>query len=406
MITNKEHVAIALACLVLSLYGCGVLFPLPYGSFGTIDFLQYWHSWNILLEGKNPYDPNLATSHEHGLAHLPKSRFLAWNPPWTFTLLSPFTSGTFETAVMFWMLMQFVLLAVIGIVTPTALEKPRPNVWLSGITLVVFFPVLNSLYFGQLGVLLATSIALFLSFQQRGLFFWAGLSLLPLSVKPHLFLLFVVPGIKWMLQLPRSHVLQFLCGAAGGLAALLAITCTFNPHILSDWTQVLRANYQGTPVEGTIPFPLWQTTTIATWIRLFLSPNHLALWPLQIVPLTALMGTIIYFSISKRPIIWRDVVPPLLCVSLLTSSYGWVYDQSVLIITQIAIVCGALELRQRIATFTFLAVAFSLQLLSIFLSDKPQHYFVWLPIAVLILFYAERTMLLSQRAQKHAYTAD
>lgn len=393
MSSKSVPLALSLICLVLALYGVSAIFPLPFGSVGTIDFFQYWYSWSAIREGNNPYDPALASEIQKAMPHISLNRFMAWNPPWTFVLLSPFTSGPFETCAMFWMLFQFILLAVIANVIPRALEERAPSLVFRAITPIIFFPVLNSLYFGQLGALLATSVALFLFFQQRGSFFLAGLSLLPLSVKPHLFFLLVVPGVKWLIELPRAHAARFMCGALGGFATLIAVTCSFAPHVVYDWIAAMRGSNVSSFAEGTIPFPLWRTTTLTTWIRIAFTSNEIPSWPLKVVPAVALIATIVYFLRAKGPVIWKDVAPPLLCLSLVLSSYGWVYDQSVLIVPQAAIVCGALSLQRRAARIALLSLAFGLQIVAIYLSDMPQHYFVWLPIAILLLLRVERTVV-------------
>ena len=397
---QKTTIALALFLLLIVFVAISLCLPLPYGSFGTIDFIQYWRSWNMLSEGGNPYNPALAAAYQQAQTHETTGFAISWNPPWTFVLLAPIASPPFETAAMLWVLIQFTLLGVIAITIPTALERPSPHLVLGATTAILFFPILDALYFGQLGVLLATSVALFLHFQQRGAFFWAGVSLLPLSVKPHLFFLFVVPGIKWLLELPRQQALRFLYGGAGGFATLVAITCVIAPTSLGDWIAALRYYSSAPSVEGLIPFPLWQTTTLATWLRIALPSEHSPLWPLKVVPAVSLTLTAVYFATSRKRIQWKDITPPLLCLSLLTSNYGWAYDQSVLIITQMAIICGALALKRRAQRITVLCLAFGIQIVAIALSDLPQHYFVWVPIALLLLFFVERAMASSQQPRE------
>ncbi len=400
MSSRSIILVVSLACLVLALFAFSAIHPLPFGSVGTIDFFQYWYSWGAIREGNNPYDPILAGEIQKATPHISLNRFMSWNPPWTFVLLSPFTSGPFERCAMFWMAFQVVLLGVIAHVTPLALGERVPSLVLRAVTPIVFFPALESLYYGQLGVLLATSVALFLFFQQHGSFFLAGLSLLPLSVKPHLFVLFILPGAQWLLGLPRSQALRFMCGALAGFTLLISITCTLAPHVLYDWIAAMRGGNSSSFTEGTIPFPFWQTATLTTWIRIALTSHEIPSWPLTVVPLAALIGTITYFLRQKGPIIWKDIAPPLLCLSLVTSSYGWVFDQSVLIVPHTAIICGALSLQRRAVRVVLLATAFGLQILAIYLSDMPQHFFVWLPIAILLLFLAQRAMGSSQRKRK------
>lgn len=399
MSSRSTILALSFACLVLVLHGASALFPLSFGSVGTIDFFQYWHSWRVIRDGNNPYDPALAIELRKATPDIPMYLFLSWNPPWTFVLLSPFTSGPFETCAMFWMLFQFILLAIIATVTAPAIEERSPSLVLRAIAVIVFFPALDSLYFGQLGITLATSVALFLFFQQRRSYFWAGVSLLPLSVKPHIFYLLVVPGVKWILQLPKAHALRFMCGALGGFGLLISVTIALSTDIIYDWIAALRMSTNSSFTKGVIPFPFWQTTTLTTWIRLAFAASEPPSWPLKVVPSVALVGTILYFLWAKGPIVWKKVAPPLLCVSLLTSSYGWVYDQSVLIVPQMAIVCGALSLQKVSARFAVLTLALGVQILAVCLSDMPQHYFVWLPIAMLLLLLATGAITSSQRNQ-------
>lgn len=366
------------------------LLPLHYGSLGAKDFIQYWRSWRMMLEGLNPYDSVLASAFQDKITATPSQLIVSWNPPWTYVLLSPILAFPFENAATLWMTIQFLLLATIAIVLPQALETPRSNVALTGVASILFFPVLSSLYFGQLGVLLATSVALFLYFQRRGLFTAAGLSLVPLSIKPHLFLLFIVPALLWLTSMPRKHALQLISGCCGGFAALLACSYAINPSAMSDWIHAFSSDPTSSSAGVGIPYQFWQTTTLATWVRIFLNPDAPPVWPMRVIPLTAFPISALYFLTKKGAIIWKDITPPLLCLSLLTSSYGWIFDQSILVITQLAVVCGALNLPKRGQGLVLIALAFLVQGIAICLSDFPQHYFVWMPIALLALLSLQR----------------
>ena len=106
------------------------------------------------------------------------------------------------------------------------------------------------------------------------------------------------------------------------------------------------------------------------------------------IPFSTLVGSSVYF-LRKSRIEWSIVAPPLLCLSLITSSYGWAYDQSLLVLCQILAVCKVFaedSPRQR-----RLAIAMGLlatQGLAFYLgtrSDNAQHYYVWLPWALLLL---------------------
>jgi hypothetical protein len=399
MSTNTTAKIAALVSVVIVLHVISALFPLDYGSFGTIDFIQYWRSWGILVGDKNPYDHALVSAQHFMNVDSSTPLVVSWNPPWTFVLLAPFLSEAFGPSARLWMLIQFLLLGVIAMVTPAALSDRRMGLLLRAATVMIFFPTLNSLYFGQLGILLAASVALFLFCQQRGALFAAGLFLVPLSVKPHLFLLLVPPGLKWLAGLPRPQAYRFLGGACGGLALLIGCTTVISPSSIPNWLSAIQFDSRQPSVAGAVPLAFWQTANISTWLRILCASDHVPEWPLRVVPLVALALTTGWFIMSKKPIVWRDIAPPLLCLALITSNYGWVYDQSVLVVLQMAIICGALELPSRTLRLATIALAFAAQILAIYLSDSPQHHFVWLPLFMLSMLLFVRAMTPAERLQ-------
>jgi hypothetical protein len=100
------------------------------------------------------------------------------------------------------------------------------------------------------------------------------------------------------------------------------------------------------PVEGAnhVHFSNWMTHTTATAIRFAtikvwgFSPT----WPLMAIPFGAFLLTVIFFG-RRRPVIrWDTLMPQLLCLSLATSNYGWIFDQSVLVICQYALLTRAM----------------------------------------------------------------
>lgn len=390
MSTHTAAKIVALFGIALTLHVISTHFPLAYGSFGTIDFIQYWRSWHMLLEGNNPYDHALVSARHYAMFDTSIPLVVSWNPPWTFVLLAPFLSESFGASALLWMLIQFFLLGMIAILIPATLADSRMGLVLRAATVMIFFPVLNSLYFGQLGILLAASVALFLFYQQRGAFFAAGLSLLPLSAKPYLFLLLVPPGVRWLMQLPRPQAFRFLAGVGGGFAVLLGCTTMISPSSIPNWLSVIRIEPSQQHVTGVIPLAFWQTANITTWLRILCTSDYVPEWPLRVGPIASLVLTTVWFVFSKKPIVWRDIAPPLLCLSLITSNYGWVHDQSILLVSQMEIVSAALTLPRSALRPTIIGVAFAGQILAIYLSERPAYHFVWLPLFILVLLLFTR----------------
>jgi len=100
------------------------LFPLPLGAVGTTDFVQYWSAWHVILDGGNCYDAGAVYALQSSLADK-NPPLISWNPPWTFTLLSPLLLFPFEQSATLWFLAQILLLGVIISTVPQAFSLPK-----------------------------------------------------------------------------------------------------------------------------------------------------------------------------------------------------------------------------------------------------------------------------------------
>jgi hypothetical protein len=122
-------------------------------------------------------------------------------------------------------------------------------------------------------------------------------------------------------------------------------------------------------------------------------------WPMLTIPVFSFIACSLYLYRRCRPVRWETLTPPLLCFSLGTSNYGWVFDQSVLVVCQIVLVSALYTLhdRTRILTCVFLLTA--VQALAIIGSNVlglPQQFYAWVPwtyLALLWLFSTPRSTL-------------
>ena len=348
-----------------------------------------------MLHGQDCYDQEISYTLPSHLTKDPLPLITSWNPPWTFVLLSPFLTLPFEQSAVLWLLVEVALLSCIVSVVPYALELPRLPLLGGALVAATFFPALSSMYFGQLGILLTTSVAMFLYFQQKRMSLWAGIALLPLTTKPHLFFLFIPPGIKWIVQISNKERHRFLLGSIGGFTILVALTYLIAPSSISSWLHHLSSSSTVETKSSVVPFQDWMTATLATWTRIVISSitHHLPTWPLVAFPLIGTIASAAYFLKDRSPLLWTRITPPLLCLSLLMSNYGWAFDQSPLLICQIIIICRSRHYSSRYARCGMIAAAMSVQLAACLLSryaDAPQHYYVWIPVAILILLISDR----------------
>jgi len=371
--------------------GVGIALEQP----GTRDFVQYWSAHQALESGRNAYDGEVMHEIERSQGQRDGETILMWNPPWTALLLEPVVDHSFPASALLWFFTSTILLAGIAILLPEALGRRTPHLVVVALAVGCFYPVAQCLVWGQLSVFLTFFFVLFLHFESRGERFAAGLAVVPLTCKPHLFFLLAVPGVLWLLRLPVRERRSFLAGFGGGFAFLVAVTALRWPDALSWWTQSLSAVPKG---PGATPMEAWRTSTLATLVRTALeaATGDAPRWPMWAIPLSGLVGTAAYFFSRKPDVVWADVAPPLMCLSLTLGSYGWTYDQTLLLPVQVALVCDAAATRNRGAAARVLALLLAIQLLALAIGARPDDShadYVWLPWAMLAAWFYGRRKL-------------
>jgi hypothetical protein len=375
--------------VILALVGVLLaLVPFQSQSFGTIDFIQYWSAWRLISTGANPYDPELLHETQAALVANTPALVFSWNPPWTYTLLSPFLAFPFSIAAKLWCLFQVAILLVVAATGSKALRAPPLSTVGAAFAALFFVPSLYSIRYGQLGTLFALALVCFLLCVNSRRYMLAGLSLLPLSVKPHLFILLVIPGVVWITQIPRECATRFIGGALGGFVALVGMTLVLAPDSLSWW--ITAATQTTTADFGLVHFERWQTHTMATAVRALLDSAQGAAprWPMVMIPATAFTLTSLYFWLRRPTIEWSHVLPPMICLSIATSSYGWVYDQSALLLCNYLLFARVSRLTEKWIAVGFILAIISVQTLPILLMSGmglPPYSFFLLPWALLAL---------------------
>ncbi len=373
------------------------IFPLQNDSFGTIDFIQYWSAWQLMTRGQNPYDPVLLHQTEEALRAIPSGLVYSWNPPWTYILLAPFLALPFTVAATTWCLFQVSALFFIATKVPSALRLESPGLIWTAAAALIFLPSLYSIQYGQLGILFALSVTAFLLAVNNKAFACAGLSLLPLSVKPHLFFLCVAPCLVWLTSISGKERNRFLLGSCGGFALLLTATLALEPASLVWWLDAITGVSNNTHLTH---FLNWKTNTTVTAMRLLVQQMSGVnpTWPLVVIPGSSFILTFLYFYIRRPVIDWPTIMPPVLCLSLATSSYGWIYDQAVLVLCPLYLCALALTRDDIRPRCILLLAAISPQvilLLSIVASEGSVDAFFVLPWVYFILL-----LVVQPRAQK------
>jgi len=375
---------VAFACLVIVL----LLVPLQPNSFGTVDFVQYWSAWDLMSHGKNPYDPTALLTIQRTIASGNDSLVFSWNPPWTYTLLAPILALPFSASATMWLIFEVAALLFIAAKAPKALRATNIGPMWSVVATFAFLPTLYCLRYGQLGVLFTLSLTCFLLSVNGQRFLLAGVSLLPLSTKPHLFLLCAIPGLLWLLQIPRRSMREFLVGLFAGATALVLITLIVAPLSVQWWLTSMTTDLSS--ATGMVPFQNWMTHTTATAVRVIsiaiadIDPT----WLLFMLPVVAAIGVSLYVFVRQPRVNWPRHLPSMLCLSLATASYGWAFDQTILVLCNYLIFAHALSCYNKRRRHLLLSIALSVQAIPVALimaSVMITHYFFIFPWIYLAL---------------------
>jgi hypothetical protein len=201
-----------------------------------------------------------------------------------------------------------------------------------------------------------------------------------MTIKPQLFYL-LWPALGLWVILQRRWKLVFTSAALWLLTILILIL--INPNIFLQYFTSIQ----------TYPYDQWATPTIGSYLRYFwLGVENFAI---QYLPAAFGIGWIImHYLRNRNNWIWREQLPILSLISILTTPYAWTYDQ---IIFLPAILTATLWLSTMINPFMLIAwsIYLVINLADLLLHTKlDEFWFLWLaPVYTLwylIIYYVHK----------------
>lgn len=291
---------------------------------GGWDFIEYWAAEQQLIHGANPYDPAAILRIEQA-SGFDKARPEFWySPPAALFMALPLGLLSAKTGLILWVIVLFACLSVSLRLLWRLNGSPDTLLFLLG---YLFAPVLICLQAGQISIFFLLCLVLFLYFRESWPFA-AGAVLLPCTLKPHLFLPFAIALLLWVVSRKAFRV---LAGFLFSLVAGSALTFCFDPHIWSQYSQMMRTEgmlYEFVP-------------TLSEMLRLLIDRN--AVW-LQFLPVGAgCIWAIWYFWTRRSKWDWMDHGLVVILVSGLCRPYGWFFDESILLP---AVLTGVIRARE------------------------------------------------------------
>jgi len=279
------------------------------------DSIQYWAAGQLLIHRQNPYDVQKTVELEWNEGYTQTRPVLVRTPPWSLFLFLPL--GLTNA---FWGWLLWMAVSVAALIAAMRLsrkmfgqdEKLRPVFLMVG---YLFAPVLACLEAAQIGFVLLIGIVLFLEWEEKKPFLAGAALVLPFA-KPHLLVFFWLAFFLWILWRRKFAV------AAGFISAVVAATILAlisDPAAFQHYREFLRS----AAIEGEfIP-------TVSGVLRLMFFRLY---FRAQFVPtLLGLLWSMWFCWKNMAKWSWRDHGLTLMVVSILTTPYGWLTDEVVLL---------------------------------------------------------------------------
>lgn len=304
------------------------------------DFIEYWSAAHLLCARANPYSLLEMLKLQNALGWHEGDPLMFVCPPWALPLIAPL--GLVSSYSLAWMAWMMVLVASLALASRLLMdiyfqELRIPEVsdtsFYRCLFVFTFYPVLLCLNFAQLAPILLLGLAGFLFYIRRERFVLAGSLLALTAAKPQL--LFLV-WIAVFLDFGRRKRWGVLLSAFGVIGALTVIALFFDPRAFRHYRELV-----GTPYLSINP------SGITAMIRRSLIGRQ-TYWMQFVPPLFGVAWLGFYWCRRRATWNWVEEMPLLVTMSVFTSAYGWVFDQTVLGLVVIAVAARSAKPRGRI----------------------------------------------------------
>ena len=302
---------------------------------GIRDFVAYWAAARLLFTGNNPYSPSEVLSLQRSVGMTEPTPLIMWNPPWTLSFVWPFGLLEFTTGQFVWLLMNVFLVMFSAQRLLQLYGRPEDKAGPAWILAFTFIPAVYALILGQITPIILFGLTMFLILVEEKNN-WRGIALVLtlLAVKPHFVYIFWLAVVLW-LWCRRDWRILIGTGIIGLIASALPLL--FDPQIYSHYIEVHRSGDYLKPFD--LPVPSLRNVLIAVFQ---LEGSLLAHLPTAV----GAVWLLIYWRRHRDRWIWKERLPLLLLVSIVTSPYSWTFDQIVLLP---AIIQSYVWLRGRVA---------------------------------------------------------
>ena len=345
------------------------------------DFVAYWTAAHLLLAHQNPYSLGEIFKFQHALGWHEPIPLVALNPPWTLPFFAPL--GLTQSYALAWLGWVGVMTGAIALSSRMLMDLYFGDLRLPEISdtgayrclfALTFYPVLLSLKFAQTVPVVLLGSAAFIFYKQKKRPVLAGLVFALTAVKPNLVYLV---WLALLFQAFQRRRWKTLVSAVGVVVALTAMALLLDRHAITEYRALASS-----------PLPRLLMPGMAGVVR-SLFPTREFFWFQFVPPVAGVIWFGLYWRKHRQDWNWQDRMPALVTASLLTTSWGYMFDQTLLAIPIIAIAGHhANKLGRLPRNLVILYTGLNVTLILFAMASSPWS-FVPAPIVIAFLLYRE-----------------
>jgi hypothetical protein len=296
------------------------------------DFVEYWTAAHLLLRHGNPYSLHEMFREQQNWGWEQPVPLMFLSPPWALVFIAPL--GVMKSFAVAWLLWVLLLAGVVALSSRLLMDVYFDKLRIPEISdtafyrclfAFTFYPVLLCFKFAQTAPLMLQGLAGFLWFESKNRSVITGAALSLTLIKPQLLYLVWIALLFRSLQHCRWKI---LASAASVITGLTVTAVILDPKVISQYWELARGPYAQVIPSG-----------ITAVLRRLLGGS--AFWIQLIPPCIGLAWFGWYWRHHRLNWSWRERMPTLVTVSVLTSAYGWIFDQTVLVLPVIAMAAKA-----------------------------------------------------------------
>jgi len=323
---KKWKRAVLITVLALAFIFVAALFALSHPQH---DFIEYWTASHLLLHGRNPYSLPEMFKMQKALGWEEPVPLMFVCPPWALPLIAPL--GILSSYGAAWIVWSALLIFAAALSSRLLMDlyfgdlripEISDTTFYRSLFAFTFYPVLLALKFSQISPLLLLGLAGFLHFNRRERPVMAGLMLSLTLLKPQLLFLVWIALVFDSVYRRRWKTLLASAAAvlvATGLALLLDV------HAFQHYRELLTTPYLEINPSGILAMMRRVLRSRSTY------------WMQFVPPIFGFAWFVFYWRRHRSRWEWLDRMPALVTASILTTAYGWVFDQAVLGVVVIAV---------------------------------------------------------------------